>query len=106
MSGSVSNALEWAATQIQRIRVRRQFRRHMGVGDRIYFGELTCTPHQGYGLIKEPRRQRMRDEMWQLDAYNPRLYDAPAAYGRGIHPNRRSFHGDPAIRRTDPVTGP
>lgn len=52
------------------------------VGKRVYFGELTCTPHQGYGRIEEVRRQKMRDEMWQLDAYNTRLYRAPAAYGR------------------------
>jgi hypothetical protein len=52
------------------------------VGDRVYFGELTCTPHQGYGLIEEPRRQKMRNEMWKLDAYNPLLYRAPKAHGR------------------------
>jgi hypothetical protein len=76
------------------------------VGNRVYFGELTCTPHQGYGLVKEPRRQKLRDEMWELDAYNPRLYNTPPAYGRGIHPNRRSLQRGPAIRRTDPLTGP
>lgn len=48
------------------------------VGDRVYFGELTCTPHQGYGRIADPRRQQMRDEMWRLDARNPRLYRLPA----------------------------
>jgi hypothetical protein len=62
------------------------------VGAKIYFGELTCTPHQGYGIIAEPRRQKMRDEMWELDAYNPRLYNAPAAYKRGMYPNRRSWY--------------
>jgi hypothetical protein len=76
------------------------------VGKKVYFGELTCTPNQGYGRIAEPRRQRMRDEMWQLDAYNPRLYQAPAAYGRGMHPNQRSVHGGPALRRRYPVAGP
>lgn len=60
------------------------------VGSSVYFGELTCTPHQGYGLIPEARRQKMRDEMWHLDAYNPRLYRAPAAYRRGIHPSSYS----------------
>ncbi len=52
------------------------------VGDRVYFGELTCTPHQGYGRIDEPRRQKMRNDMWRLDAHNPRLYRAPEAHGR------------------------
>ncbi len=52
------------------------------VHGRIYFGELTCTPQQGYGRIPEPRRQQMRDEMWKLDARNPLLYRAPRAYGR------------------------
>ena len=76
------------------------------VGDKIYFGELTCTPHQGYGIIEEPRRQKMRDEMWVLDAYNPRLYRAPRAYGHGMHPNRRSWHAETAVKQTGPVTGP
>lgn len=62
------------------------------VGNKIYFGELTCTPHQGYGIIAEPKRQKMRDEMWELDAYNPRLYNAPPAYKRGMYPNRRSWY--------------
>lgn len=44
------------------------------VGGKVYFGELTCTPHGGYGPIKNPLRQKMRDEMWHLDATNPRLY--------------------------------
>jgi TupA-like ATPgrasp len=52
------------------------------VGDRVYFGELTCTPHQGYGLIEEPRRQKMRNDMWHLDAHNPLLYRAPKSHGR------------------------
>jgi hypothetical protein len=47
------------------------------VEDKVYFGELTCTPHQGYGAIAEERRQRMRDEMWHLAASNPLLYTAP-----------------------------
>jgi len=50
------------------------------VGGRVYFGELTCTPHQGYGAIAEPRRQQLRDEMWHLDALNPLLYRAPRAH--------------------------
>jgi hypothetical protein len=44
------------------------------VGGEVYFGELTCTPHQGYGPIADERRQRMRDDMWHLDAGNPLLY--------------------------------
>ena len=51
------------------------------VGDKVYFGELTCTPHQGYGVIRDPRIQKLRDELWQLDASNPRLYNAPPGYG-------------------------
>jgi hypothetical protein len=62
------------------------------IGSKIYFGELTCTPHQGYGRIPEPERQKLRDEMWELDAYNPRLYKAPASYGAGMYPNRRSLY--------------
>lgn len=50
------------------------------VDGKIYFGELTCTPHRGYGRIDPPRRQKMRDEMWHLDARNPRLYRPPADY--------------------------
>jgi TupA-like ATPgrasp len=59
------------------------------VGRKVYFGELTCTPHQGYGLIAEPRQQKMRNEMWHLDAYNPRLYRAPRAYGFGAYGRTR-----------------
>jgi hypothetical protein len=62
------------------------------VGRKVYFGELTCTPHQGYGLIAESKRQKLRDEMWELDAYNPRLYQAPPGYGNGMYPNRRSWY--------------
>lgn len=50
------------------------------VDGRIYFGELTCTPHRGYGRIEPPRRQKLRDDMWHLDARNPRLYRAPKRY--------------------------
>ena len=66
------------------------------VGDKVYFGELTCTPHQGYGPIDEPQRQKMRDEMWQLDAYNKLLYNAPAAYGRKSARHRRELQATPA----------
>ena len=56
------------------------------VGQKVYFGELTCTPHQGYGAIKDPRRQKMRDDMWHLDAGNPLLYRAPASYQAHLLP--------------------
>jgi TupA-like ATPgrasp len=45
--------------------------------EKVYFGELTCTPHQGYGPIKDPERQRQRDRMWHLDSANPLLYRPP-----------------------------
>ena len=44
------------------------------VSGRIYFGELTCTPAQGFNPIASKERQRMRDEMWHLDANNRLLY--------------------------------
>ena len=44
------------------------------VEDKVYFGELTCTPHQGYGAIANKERQKIRDKMWHLDAGNPLLY--------------------------------
>ena len=50
------------------------------VEDKVYFGELTCTPHQGYGLIANPEHQKMRDEMWHLDSSNPLLYRAPRSH--------------------------
>ncbi len=48
--------------------------------DKVYFGELTCTPHQGYGPIADKRRQQMRDEMWHLDITNPLLYRPPTTH--------------------------
>ena len=59
------------------------------VRSKVYFGELTCTPGQGYGVISEPRLKKLRDEMWQLDARNPRLYKAPRSYGLREHRARR-----------------
>jgi TupA-like ATPgrasp len=50
------------------------------VDSRVYFGELTCTPHQGYGAIPDPKRQKLRDEMWHLDAANPLLYKPPRSH--------------------------
>lgn len=41
---------------------------------RVYFGELTCTPRRGYGRIASETVQRRRNDMWHVDAGNPRLY--------------------------------
>jgi hypothetical protein len=49
-----------------------------GVGNRVYFGEMTFTPGAGLGLIKSPERARIRDRMWELDRHNPSLYRNPA----------------------------
>jgi hypothetical protein len=49
----------------------------------VYFGELTCTPHRGFGAIPNAERQRMRDEMWHLDAGNPLLYRPANSYRFG-----------------------
>jgi hypothetical protein len=38
------------------------------VEGQVYFGELTCTPQRVFGAISNKERQRMRDEMWYLDA--------------------------------------
>jgi TupA-like ATPgrasp len=50
------------------------------VAGKVYFGELTCTPHQGYGVIENKARQKIVDELWQLDAGNPLLYAPPKAH--------------------------
>ena len=47
------------------------------VGGRIFFGEITCTPGQGYTLITNPRRMTLLSELWHLDSLNPNLYRAP-----------------------------
>ncbi len=47
------------------------------VGSRVYFGELTLTPTQGFVKITDPDRQRRLDELWRLDAGNPLLYGDP-----------------------------
>lgn len=44
------------------------------VDNKVYFGELTCTPAAGYAPISNKERQKMRDEMWHLDVDNPLLY--------------------------------
>jgi hypothetical protein len=44
------------------------------VKNKVYFGELTCTPAAGYAPISNKERQKMRDKMWHLDAANRRLY--------------------------------
>ena len=69
------------------------------VGPKVYFGELTCTPHQGYTKINNPRCQRLRDEMWQLDAYNPQLYRAPPAHGAQMLPSRLQLPVGPSMQR-------
>jgi hypothetical protein len=51
------------------------------VGAKVYFGELTVTPHQGYGLIEHDVLRKMRDEMWHLAANDQRLYRGPQYYG-------------------------
>jgi TupA-like ATPgrasp len=50
------------------------------VGDKVYFGELTCTPHQGYGVIENKLRQKICDDLWQLDSGNPLLYKPPRSH--------------------------
>ena len=50
------------------------------VAGKVYFGELTCTPHQGYGVILSEERQKKRTEMWHLDAENPLLYKPPKSH--------------------------
>lgn len=51
------------------------------VEGKVYFGELTCTPAGGYAVISNKERQKMRDEMWHLDAGNQLLY-RPTAKGK------------------------
>jgi hypothetical protein len=58
------------------------------VEDKVYFGELTCTPAAGYAVISNKERQKMRDEMWHLDAGNRLLYRAKR--------KRKRIVGDPA----------
>ena len=41
-----------------------------GIGDRIFFGEMTFTPGEGFGVIQNPIRKKMRDTMWDLDRGN------------------------------------
>jgi hypothetical protein len=53
------------------------------VRGRIYFGELTCTPHQGYGIIENKVRQKICDELWRLDSGNPLLYIPPKSHRSG-----------------------
>lgn len=47
------------------------------VGSHVYFGELTLTPAQGFGKMKDPNRQRKYDRLWRLDAGNSLLYRGP-----------------------------
>lgn len=66
-------------------------------GGRVFFGELTCTPHQGYGPIRNPIRQRMRDEMWHLDARNELLYRAPASSRKAHHSRTPATPATPGL---------
>lgn len=50
------------------------------VEDRIYFGEITCTPGQGYTQITSERRLQLLTDLWELDSLNPRLYEAPRTH--------------------------
>ncbi|MBS0419860.1 MAG: hypothetical protein JSR66_19265 [Proteobacteria bacterium] len=50
------------------------------IGDQIYFGEITCTPGQGYTAITSPRRMQLLNELWELDSLNPRLYRPPRGH--------------------------
>ncbi len=52
------------------------------VEGKVYFGELTCTPRQGYSVVKSKERQKALDAKWQLDAGNPLLYRAPRSHYR------------------------
>jgi hypothetical protein len=66
------------------------------VGDQVRFGELTCTPGQGYGKA-DARRQKLRDEMWHLAADNPLLYRAPAAHRKAARNGGRNLSVRPLI---------
>ncbi len=50
------------------------------VNGNIYFGEITCTPGQGYTVISHPKRLQLLTDWWHLDGRNPQLYIAPKAY--------------------------
>jgi hypothetical protein len=70
------------------------------VQGKIYFGEITCTPRSGYGLIPDPAQQKMRDEMWHLDSGNPLLYKPPRS-----HRIARSAHREHAASISVAVVG-
>jgi len=50
------------------------------VSGQVYFGELTCTPRRGYGVMPSKKLQKVRDAMWHLDPDNPRLYRSPRGH--------------------------
>jgi hypothetical protein len=50
------------------------------VNGRIYFGEITCTPGQGYTAITSERRMQLLTELWHLDSLNQKLYRAPRSH--------------------------
>jgi len=49
-----------------------------GIGERVFFSEMTFTPGAGLGVIENPARAEMRNRMWELDRHNPLLYRNPA----------------------------
>jgi hypothetical protein len=57
------------------------------IGGKIYFGEITCTPGQGYTAITSARRMQLLNDSWELDSLNPRLYRSPRAH----RPNRHAL---------------
>lgn len=46
------------------------------IDGKIYFGEMTFTPASGLSQIKNPSRERMLGEMWELDVDNRKLYQS------------------------------
>jgi hypothetical protein len=65
------------------------------VGGRIYFGEITCTPGQGYTAVTSARRLQLLNDLWELDSLNPRLYRPPRAH----RPNRNVLAAKPRCNR-------
>jgi hypothetical protein len=57
------------------------------IGGQIWFGEITCTPGQGYTAITSARRLQLLNDLWELDSLNPQLYHPP----RSHRPNRHAL---------------
>jgi len=49
-----------------------------GIGERVFFSEMTFTSGAGLFVIENPARAEMRNRMWELDRNNPLLYRNPA----------------------------